>query len=75
LKEPLLTKPFLLFAGLAALSFLLALYRELTWLGYVTGLNDGYSCGLFKNWNVTTLTALGSGGYAVAVFAWIFNVK
>ncbi|HEY1484375.1 MAG TPA: Ni/Fe-hydrogenase cytochrome b subunit [Candidatus Acidoferrum sp.] len=75
LKEPLLTKPFLLFAGLAALSFLLALYRELTGLGYVTGLNDGYSWGLFKNWNVTTLTALGSGGYAVAVFAWIFNVK
>jgi Ni/Fe-hydrogenase subunit HybB-like protein len=75
LKEPLLTKPFLLFSALAALAFLLALYRELTGLGYVTGLNDGYSWGLFKNWNVTTLTALGSGGYAVAVFAWIFNVK
>jgi Ni/Fe-hydrogenase subunit HybB-like protein len=75
LKEPLLTKPFLLFSALAALAFLLALYRELTGLGYVTGLNDGYSWGLFKNWNVTTLTALGSGGYAVAVFAWIFNVR
>jgi Ni/Fe-hydrogenase subunit HybB-like protein len=38
-------------------------------------LNDGYSWGLFKNWNVTALTALGSGGYAVAVLAWIFNEK
>jgi len=54
---------------------LLGLYRELMGLGYVTGLNDGYSWGLFKNWNVTVLTALGSGGYAVAVLAWIFNEK
>jgi Ni/Fe-hydrogenase subunit HybB-like protein len=75
LKEPLKTKPFLIFAGLAGLGLLLGLYREVTGLGYVTGLNDGYSWGLFKNWNVTALTALGSGGYAVAVLAWIFNEK
>jgi len=75
LKEPLKTRPFLIFAGLAALGLLLGAYRELTGLGYVTGLNDGYSWGLFKNWNVTALTALGSGGYAVAVLAWIFNEK
>jgi Ni/Fe-hydrogenase subunit HybB-like protein len=75
LKEPLKTKPFLVFAGLAGLGLLLGLYREVTGLGYVTGLNDGYSWGLFKNWNVTALTALGSGGYAVAVLAWIFNEK
>jgi len=75
LKEPLITKPFLLIAGLAALGLLLGLYREVTGLGYVTGLNDGYSWGLFKNWNVTALTALGSGGYAVAVLAWIFNER
>ncbi len=75
LKEPLFTKPFYLFAGLAALAFLLGLFREFTGLGYVTGLNDGYSWGLFKNWNVTALTALGSGGYAVAVMAWLFNER
>jgi len=75
LKEPLFTKPFLIFSALAGIAFLLSFYRELTGLGYVTGLNDGYSWGLFKNWNVTTLTALGSGGYAVAVLAWIFNEK
>ncbi|MGB2627103.1 MAG: Ni/Fe-hydrogenase cytochrome b subunit [Candidatus Acidiferrum sp.] len=75
LKEPLLTKPFYLFAGLAALALLLGLFREFTGLGYVTNLNDGYSWGLFKNWNVTALTALGSGGYAVAVLAWIFNER
>jgi Ni/Fe-hydrogenase subunit HybB-like protein len=75
LKEPLKTKSFLIFAGIAGLGLLLGLYREITGLGYVTGLNDGYSWGLFKNWNVTALTALGSGGYAVAVLAWIFNEK
>jgi Ni/Fe-hydrogenase subunit HybB-like protein len=75
LKEPLFTKPFYVFAGLAALALLLGLFREFTGLGYVTNLNDGYSWGLFKNWNVTALTALGSGGYAVAVLAWIFNQR
>src|SRR5208283_1732532 len=75
LKEPLLTKPFYVFAGLSVLALLLSFFRELTGLGYVTGLNDGYSWGLFKNWNVTALTALGSGGYAVAVLAWIFNER
>jgi Ni/Fe-hydrogenase subunit HybB-like protein len=75
LKEPLKTKPFLIVVALSVLGLLLGLYREVTGLGYVTGLNDGYSWGLFKNWNVTALTALGSGGYAVAVLAWIFNEK
>lgn len=73
LNEPLFTTPFIVFASLAALAFLLGLFREFTGLGYVTGLNDGYSWGLFKNWNVTALTALGSGGYAVAVLTWLLN--
>ena len=75
LREPLKTRPFLVFAGLAGVGLLIGLYREAVGLGYVTGLNDGYSWGLFKNWNVTALTALGSGGYAVAVLTWIFNEK
>jgi len=75
LKEPLLTKPFKLMLGLAGFAMLLGILREVSGLGYVTGLNDGYAWGLFKNWNVTALTALGSGGYAVAVMAWIFNER
>lgn len=75
LKEPLITKPFILFASLAVLAFLLGFFRELTGLGYVTGLNDGYTWGLFKNWNVTALTALGSGGYAIAILTWLFNER
>jgi len=75
LKEPLLTKPFKFFLGLAGFALVLVALREVSGLGYVTGLNDGYAWGLFKNWNVTALTALGSGGYAVAVMAWIFNER
>ena len=73
LKEPLVTRPFKALLGLAGFAMLLGILREVSGLGYVTGLNDGYAWGLFKNWNVTALTALGSGGYAVAVMAWIFN--
>lgn len=70
---PLFTRPFYVLAGLTAAALLLALYREFAGLGAVTGLNDGYSWGLFKNFNVTTLTALGSAGYAVGVLVWILN--
>lgn len=71
--RPLFTKPFIVLAALAAAALLLALYREFAGLGAVTGLNDGYSWGMFKNFNVTTLTALGSAGYAVGVLVWILN--
>jgi Ni/Fe-hydrogenase subunit HybB-like protein len=74
-KGPLVTRPFLILAGLSAVALALTMWRELTGLGYVTGLNDGYSWGLFKNVNVTTLTALGSGGYAVAVLVWLFDLR
>ena len=74
-RGPLLTRPFLLLAGLSAAALGLTVWRELSGLGYVTGLNDGYSWGLFKNFNVTTLTALSSGGYAVAVLVWLFNER
>ena len=75
LNEPLVTKPFIFFAALAVLAFVLGFFRELTGLGYFTGLNDGFTWGLFKNWNVTALTALGSGGYAIAILTWLFNER
>lgn len=70
---PLYTKPFIALAVLAGAALLLSVYREFAGLGAVTGLNDGYSWGMFKNFNVTTLTALGSAGYAVGVLVWIMN--
>jgi Ni/Fe-hydrogenase subunit HybB-like protein len=70
---PVLTRPFWVMAALAALGLLLCGIREITGLAAVTNLNDGYSWGLFKNFNVTTLTALGSGGYAMAFLTYVLN--
>jgi len=70
---PVLTRPFWFMAALAALGILLSVLREFTGLRAVTALNDGYSWGLFKNFNVTTLTALGSGGYALALLTYVCN--
>jgi Ni/Fe-hydrogenase subunit HybB-like protein len=72
-KRPVLTRPFWLFAGLAALGLVLCVWRELAGLAAATAMNDGYSWGLFKNFNVTTLTALGSGGYAMAFLTYVWN--
>ncbi len=68
-----LTIPFLVLSAFAAIGMILVVVREFVGLGGTTGLNDGYSWGLFKNFNVTTLTALGSSGYAVGVLTWLFN--
>jgi Ni/Fe-hydrogenase subunit HybB-like protein len=68
-----LTIPFLVLSGIAAIGMILVVIREFVGLGGTTGLNDGYSWGLFKNFNVTTLTALGSSGYAVGILTWLFN--
>ena len=70
---PLFTRAFWILCGFAGVALLLSAYREFAGLGSVTALNDGYSWGLFKNFNVTTLTALGSGGYAVGVLTWVLN--
>lgn len=70
---PVLTRPFWLMAALAFVGLLLCVFREIAGLQSVTALNDGYSWGLFKNFNVTTLTALGSGGYALALLTYVFN--
>ncbi|HUB77360.1 MAG TPA: Ni/Fe-hydrogenase cytochrome b subunit [Bryobacteraceae bacterium] len=73
ISEPVLTRPFWLMVTLAALGLVLCTVREFVGLHAVTALNDGYSWGLFKNFNVTTLTALGSGGYAMALLTYVCN--
>jgi Ni/Fe-hydrogenase subunit HybB-like protein len=73
ISRPVLTPTFWLMVVLAAIGLSLCAFRELAGLHAVTGLNDGYSWGLFKNFNVTTLTALGSGGYALALLTYVCN--
>lgn len=70
---PLLTRPFKVLLGIAGIGGILLLWRFLAGLGPVTGLNDGYAWGIWIAFDVVTGTALGCGGYAVAILVYILN--
>jgi len=72
-REPVVTPRLLFFAALAALGLSLALVRFFSPLGPFSGMNDVYAWGIWKTFNVMTLTALGSGPLAVGMAAWVFN--
>ena len=72
-REPVVTRTLLFFAALAALGLVLALVRFFSPLGPFVGMNDAYAWGIWKTFNVMTLTALGSGPLAVGMAAWVFN--
>jgi Ni/Fe-hydrogenase subunit HybB-like protein len=71
--EPAITPTVLFFAALAATGLILALVRFVSPLGQLSGMNDAYAWGIWKTFNVLTLTALGSGPLAVGMAAWVFN--
>ncbi len=71
--EPVVTPTLLFFAALAAVGLVLALVRFFSPLGPFAGMNDAYAWGIWKTFNVLTLTALGSGPLAVGMAAWVFN--
>jgi len=70
----LLTAPYLFWATLAVIGLTLSLGRFFTGLWF-TGMNDDYAWGVWKTFNVMTLTALGSGGLAVAFFCYVLGKK
>ena len=74
-REPVVTPTLLFFAALAALGLVLAAARFFSPLGPFSGMNDAYAWGIWKTFNVMTLTALGSGPLAVGIAAWVFNRK
>ena len=67
------TKPFLVLAALALIGVILMIYRYASGLGAVTNLSDGYPWGLWITYDVLVGTALGCGGYAVAILVYAFN--
>jgi len=69
----IITKPFLFLAELALVAFALIIYRYIFGLGAVTNLSDGYPWGLWITYDVLVGTALGCGGYAMALIVYIFN--
>jgi Ni/Fe-hydrogenase subunit HybB-like protein len=73
-RYPLLSAPFLFWGVLAVIGITLSLGRLFTGLWF-TGMSDDYAWGVWKTFNVMTLTALGSGGLAVGVFSYVFGAK
>ncbi len=69
----LLTKPFWVLLGLVMIAGLLLLKRFLFGIGAVTNLSDGYPWGIWIVYDVLVGTALGCGGYSIALLVYIFN--
>ena len=72
-REPVIETPLLFFSAWALLGLMLALARVFSPLGPFAGMNDAYAWGIWKTFNVMTLTALGSGPLAIGMAAWVFN--
>lgn len=75
--EPLggkiLTKPFLILAVFALISAYLLAERFIFGLGAVSNLNNGYTWGIWIAMDVVVGTALGSGGFVMAILIYILN--
>lgn len=72
--KKIVTAPFVFWGVLALIGLTLSLGRFFTGLWF-TGMNDDYAWGVWKTFNVMTLTALGSGGLAVAFFCYVLGKK
>jgi Ni/Fe-hydrogenase subunit HybB-like protein len=71
--EAVFTPVLLFFSALAVIGLALAAARFFSPLGPFSGMNDVYAWGIWKTFNVMTLTALGSGPLALGIAAWVFN--
>ena len=70
---PVLTPVLAFLMALAALGLVLAGVRLVSPLGPFSAMNSVYAWGIWKTFNVMTLTALGSGPLALGMAAWVFN--
>ncbi|MEO8382736.1 MAG: NrfD/PsrC family molybdoenzyme membrane anchor subunit [Acidobacteriota bacterium] len=73
-KGPLITAPLLFFSALALIALGLSAWRLFGGLAF-TGMNDDFAIGVWKTFNVMTLTALGSSALAAGLSTWIFNQR
>jgi len=74
-EAPRLTASIVLLFAIAGLGIAVAFARLGGALGDYSGMNDLYAWGVWKTFNVMTLTALGSGGLAVGFAAWVLDRK
>lgn len=69
---PIFSPPMLFFLVVTVVGVGLSVGRAFGGLGF-TGMSDTYAWGIWKTFNVMTLTALGSGSFAIGIAAWVFN--
>jgi len=72
-RGPVFTRTLLFLIALALVALVLAAMRFFSPLGPFSSMNDAYAWGIWKTFNVMTLTALGSGPLALGLAAWVFN--
>ena len=72
---PVVTKNFLFLAGTRCRGFHSDDLSASLGLGAASGLSDGFPWGIWKTFNVMTLTALGSGSFPIGIAAWIFHKR
>ncbi len=70
---PIVTPTVVVAFALAALAVALIAWRAAAGLGATTAMNDGYPWGLWIAFDVVTGTALGCGGFAIALLVYILN--
>lgn len=63
----------LVLTAIAALGAAMIAWRAFVGLGASTAMNDGYAWGIWIAFDVVTGTAIGCGGYAVAILVFILN--
>lgn len=73
LKGKILTPTFLICGLLFLISLVFMAKRFIYGLGAVTNMNDGYPWGIWIAFDVVIGTALGCGGYAMALLVYVFN--
>ncbi len=69
----IITKPFIILAIFAGIAGVLLIKRFIFGLGSVTNLSDGYPWGMWIVYDVVIGTAIGCGGYVMAILVYIFN--
>lgn len=70
---PFFTRPVKVLAFFVAVGLGVVLWRFIAGLGETTALSDGYPWGLWISFDVLVGTALGCGGYAVAILVYVLN--
>ena len=70
---PILTRPFKWLLAFLVVWAILLIWRFAAGIGAVSGLSDGYPWGIWIAFDVVTGTALGCGGYAIALLCYVLN--